>query len=121
MEFRFKLIADRKSKELMNRGSELVNNDIQSVFEKGLLEIVRYAMMGAPVDTGRLRADIGHKFNKRELKGIIYNDVKYAVHVHEGTRYMRGRPYIYNAVYDKGAVRLKRELDRKVLKEHRGL
>ena len=47
-------------------------------------KILTRAKQNAPVDTGRLRADIKAKVNKKELNGIIWNDVEYAVYVHEG-------------------------------------
>ena len=117
----FQIIISANLKELIERGAELINDDIASVFEKSMTSIVALAIKDAPVDTGRLRADIGHKFNKRELEGIIYNDVEYSVYVHEGTRYMPARPYILNAIKDKGEIQMQRDLDREVLKKYRGL
>ena len=45
-----------------------------------------------PVDTGRLRASISSAFSV--LQAIISPHTNYAVYVHEGTRFMQGRPYM---------------------------
>ncbi|XOB41797.1 MAG: hypothetical protein ACKKMS_00135 [Candidatus Nealsonbacteria bacterium] len=121
IKLKFQVKIDAKLKELVERGTELIDNDIASVFERGLVGIVASAIKDCPVDTGRLRTDIGHKFNRRKLEAIIYNTVEYSVYVHEGTRYMRTRPYILRAIKDKGEIQMRRELERNVLKEYRGL
>ena len=41
--------------------------------------------------------------------------------VHEGTRYMRARPFILDAIMNKAKVKMRRELERNLLKEKRGL
>jgi len=121
IEPRFQVVVSQNLKELITRGSELVDNDVASVFEKSLMSIIAVAMKSCPVDTGRLRADIGHRFNRRELEAVIYNTVEYSVFVHEGTRHMSARPYILNAIKDRGEVQMQRDLDREVLRKHREL
>ena len=49
-----------------------------------------------PVDTGRLRASI-FTVAKR-LSATVSTNVKYAVFVHEGTRYTRARPFMSDAL-----------------------
>ncbi len=46
-----------------------------------------------PVDTGRLRASIG--VSLRPMSATIAPHTSYAIYVHEGTRYMRARPYMF--------------------------
>lgn len=46
----------------------------------------------APVDTGRLRASIQSEV--KPTQAIVMPTVKYAIYVHEGTRYMRKRPFL---------------------------
>ena len=53
------------------------------------------AKMVTPVDTGRLRASIRVLPSLRTLEATIAPHTEYATYVHEGTRYMRGRPYMY--------------------------
>lgn len=45
-----------------------------------------------PVDSGRLRSSIHSSFGW--LKSTISTNTNYAVYVHEGTRYMTGRPFM---------------------------
>lgn len=49
-----------------------------------------------PVDTGRLRGSITWRieFVGGVLTAIIGTNVEYAIYVHEGTRYMAGRPFL---------------------------
>lgn len=49
-----------------------------------------------PVDTGRLRSSINWRLeiDSRGLAAIIGTSVEYAIFVHEGTRYMTGRPFL---------------------------
>jgi hypothetical protein len=116
-----------KSKELpgviksMEEYPETINKNIINVFKVILPEIEKYAKMDAPVDTGRLRSDIGYRINQRMMEGVIYNTVEYAFYVHEGTSRMRARPYIKNAIKDQGRIRIKRGLEKNLLKKKRGL
>jgi HK97 gp10 family phage protein len=49
-----------------------------------------------PVDTGRLRSSINWRMSLDggTLAAIIGTNVEYAIYVHEGTRYMPGRPFL---------------------------
>jgi len=107
--------------KMMERYPEMTNENIRDVFKIMLPEIERYAKMDAPVDTGRLRADIGTTFNEKELEGVVYNTVEYAIYVHEGTYKMKSRPYMRRAIFDQAAIKMKRELERNVLKDRGGL
>jgi len=95
-------------------------------FEDILLKHLREAIMGygllvergskmfSPVDTGRMRASIGTSMGimRRDVKAIIQPNVDYAVYVHEGTRYMKGRPFM-----KWGLDAYKREGDRLVIQK----
>lgn len=56
-------------------------------------------MPNIPVDTGRLRASSYSKF--APLKGEVGTNTNYDRFVHDGTRFMKGRPYLKDAVEDK--------------------
>ena len=59
---------------------------------------------GAPVATGNLRDT--HQQTIQALEGRIYPTASYAQYVHEGTRYMRARPWLaYAADTADAAVR----------------
>ena len=53
-----------------------------------------------PVDTGRLRGSINWRIvlEGGVLTAIIGTNVEYAIYVHEGTRYMAGRPFLVEGV-----------------------
>lgn len=57
------------------------------------LRIENESKQVTPVDTGRLRSSI-HVFNAGSLRAFVNTDTEYAVYVHEGTRYMRARPFM---------------------------
>lgn len=74
----------------------------------GLIEIDRVikprSMADTPVDRGRLMRSHYSKFNPYSALGFyleIGTKTPYDIFVHEGTRYMRPRRYLYNAVQEK--------------------
>ena len=69
------------------------------------LKVEKYAKREAPVDTGRLRANIHSEIEASGTVGRVTSDVDYAVYVHEGTSRMAGRPYLL-----KGLRHAKRDL-----------
>ena len=48
--------------------------------------------------TGRLRNDIAHEVRRGENAVYIGNSVKYAIFIHEGTRKMKARRYLKEAI-----------------------
>lgn len=65
------------------------------------MQVQNRARSAAPVDTGRLRASI--QMTPVQLSGStltvrVGSNVNYAVWVHEGTRFMSGRPYLTSAI-----------------------
>lgn len=120
LEFNISCKEIPKMVELLKEYPDTINANIVDVFKIVLADIERIAKMNAPVDTGRLRADIGTKLKQRELEGVVYSNISYSVYVHEGTRYMKARPYLLNAI--KGEEpKVVREMQRNALKEKRGL
>lgn len=81
--------AFRKSPTLMAR-------NLNDAIKKSIFAIQRESMLRTPVDTGRLRASHFTRFSS--LYGEVGPTAFYAIYVHEGTRYMRGRPFLKNAV-----------------------
>ena len=74
--------------------------------ERVTFKIVRFAKQVTPVKTGRLRSSIGGGSFKggsfpmgtgittKGIEGRIVTNVNYAFWVHEGTKFMRGRPFM---------------------------
>lgn len=113
-----------KSIERMANG---MNGNIENVFKSVLSDIEKKAKYLAPVDTGMLRRSIYTRVLPPEnygqgskIEGVIYDPVNYAYFVHTGTRRMKGRPFITDAIYNYGAAKIKRDLEKKILKDAKG-
>jgi HK97 gp10 family phage protein len=101
-------------KEALLKVPKDIDNGIYQALQEVLGLILSRAQHTAPVDTGRLRADIKTRVKEKELQGEIYNEVEYAVYVHEGTSRMSGRPYLRDAItQNQNAVkeRIQKRLD----------
>lgn len=59
------------------------------------------AVAACPVDTGRLRSSINVSMGGdfESAYADIGTNVEYALYVHEGTRYMEGRPFLTDALH----------------------
>lgn len=77
-------------------GRKLKSVDIPKASQEGLeayaFAIERGAKIASPVDTGRLRASIATDIGN--LRAIVAPHVDYAIFVHEGTRFMKGVPFM---------------------------
>ncbi len=64
------------------------------------IRVQTQARRNCPVDTGRLRASIGVDLvgTGAGLQATVGSNVVYARFVHDGTRYLRGRPYLADAL-----------------------
>lgn len=54
----------------------------------------RFAKQITPVVSGRLMGSIGHASILGEIAAVALTNIHYAIYVHEGTRFMRGRPFM---------------------------
>ena len=70
--------------------------ELDKAIKKTVVVIGRGSRKNTPVDTGRLRASTYEKF--RPLAGEIGTNVSYDAFVHDGTRFMKARPYLAMAV-----------------------
>ena len=72
--------------------------DIKSFLRKETEKIAfnteRFAKPITPFDTGRLRGSIGVSSLLGQIGSMVSTNVEYAIYVHEGTRYMRARPFL---------------------------
>ena len=73
--------------------------ELDRAIAKSIFAIQGTSMMNTPVDTGRLRAS--HQTMFQPLRGVLDVTAGYAVFVHEGTRYMKARPFLLDAVNDR--------------------
>lgn len=66
---------------------------VNEAIAKSVISVERESKQRTPVKTGYLRAS--HLTTLYDLKGTIEPTANYAIYVHEGTRYMRGRPFLF--------------------------
>lgn len=81
--------------KFLDGAPEKVAKILQNVIYKGSLLVERFGKQNAPVDTGRLRASISTDIHP--LTATTSTNTNYARYVHDGTRYMRGRPFMTDA------------------------
>lgn len=70
--------------------------ELNIAIQKSIFSIGRDSRIKSPVLTGRLRAS--HYETFAPLRGEVGPNTNYAFFVHEGTRYMRKRPFLLEAV-----------------------
>lgn len=99
MPVRVRVVEPRLDRLLRNTGKTGVVGS--HVFQLGV-RVSNRAKERCPVDTGRLRSSIGVtqplSLGGRRLVVRVGTNVRYAVFVHEGTRYMRARPFLREAL-----------------------
>lgn len=78
------------------RAPALMTRELNKAIQRTVLTIGRTSRQLTPVDTGRLRASTYERFSN--LKGEVGTNTEYDVFVHEGTRFMKARPYLRSAV-----------------------
>lgn len=83
-------------KQAFARFPDTVGPFLRTAATKSAFEVEGAAKKLTPVDTGRLRTSIATSLGiaNRGLSSVVQTNVFYAIYVHEGTRYMRGRPYM---------------------------
>lgn len=85
-------------KTQFNKAPEIFKTIMKSKMDMIEKVVLRGAKYYAPVDTGRLRADIRGYSNEKEA--ILESKVHYAIYVHEGTKYQQAQPYMDYAIRD---------------------
>lgn len=79
-----------------DRDVEHIKRFLSEAVMKATFLVERGAKIKSPVDTGRLRSSIQTEI--RPLTATIFPTVNYAIYVHDGTRFMAGRPFMRNAL-----------------------
>lgn len=75
-------------------GSVDVSSFLREEINKLAFGIERFGKQLSPVLTGRLRASIHTTPASSMLQAVVATGTDYAIFVHEGTRFMRGRPFM---------------------------
>jgi HK97 gp10 family phage protein len=79
------------------KSPRLMTKNLQQAISRTALIIGSQSRRNTPVRTGRLRASTYERFFAG-LKAEVGTNTNYDFFVHEGTRFMRGRPYMRLAV-----------------------
>lgn len=74
----------------------LMSKNLNQAISKSTFMVGRTSRINTPVDTGRLRASTRERVSN--LKGEVSTNTNYDIFVHQGTRFMRARPYLRNAL-----------------------
>ncbi len=74
---------------------EKMTQAMHNTITKASLLVERYGKLNAPVDSGRLRSSIFTTI--RPMSATVSTNTNYAFFVHNGTRYMTGRPFMKDA------------------------
>ena len=85
-----------------SRSPVLMTRELNKAIKTSLFAIERDSKLRTPVDTGRLRAS--HQTTFSPLRGVLEPTAEYAIYVHEGTRYMRARPFLLQSVQKNESV-----------------
>jgi hypothetical protein len=71
---------------------------VNRAIRRSVYTVQRTAIPITPIDTGALRRSEETGVSFRDFYGELFPNIEYAYWVHEGTRYMRARPFLSNAV-----------------------
>lgn len=82
------------------KSPRLMAKNLQRAIYRSALVISAQSRRNTPVDTGRLRSSTYERFYG-SLKAEIGTNTNYDYFVHEGTRFMKARPYLRLAIETK--------------------
>ena len=77
------------------KSPRIMTKNLNYAIKKSSGELTRQSQLITPHDTGRLKSSHEQRFSN--LKATIQPTAEYAVFVHEGTRFMKARPFLADA------------------------
>ncbi len=83
-----------KFQKALGKYPAIAGKNIQEALSESVFYVAGQAAQVTPIDTGKLRRGVLKGVRIETLRGIISPNVQYAIHVHEGTPKMRGRPFL---------------------------
>lgn len=100
MQITINVAAGKNIAEAFRSFPELVAPFLRKASMESAFLVERYAKLVTPVDTGRLRSSIATSLGIRDrgITSIVQTNVKYAIYVHEGTKFLRSRPFMRQGV-----------------------
>lgn len=78
------------------KAPRLMTRELTKAIQSSIFTIERDSKLNTPVDTGRLRASHQSMFSL--LRGEVGTHTNYDFFVHYGTKYIKARPYLLEAV-----------------------
>ncbi len=89
-----------KVRDAFRKFPDIIAPFLRNASQTAAFAIEREAKILSPVDTGRLRASIATSLGiaNKGIQSVVQTNVNYAVYVHEGTRFMKGRPFMQQGV-----------------------
>lgn len=97
MEVKIKITNLNEIRAAFIKAPRIMTVNLQKAIQRSIIRIGGQSRRNTPVRTGRLRASHYERFYST-LKGEVGTNTSYDLFVHEGTRFMRGRPYLRFAV-----------------------
>jgi len=82
------------------KSPRVMTKNLRKAIQKALITVQRQSIINAPRRTGFLKASHQHRMLSN-LSGYVQPTADYAIFVHEGTRFMRARPFLRQAVAEK--------------------
>lgn len=98
----FKIKNKAQIRRAFRKSPRIMSSELSRAIRKAALFVHRESALRTPVDTGRLRASHRTNFGGTGLRfrGEVSTNTDYDLFVHEGTRFMKARPYMRQAVED---------------------
>lgn len=88
-------IESKRLEAYLKKAPEVTARALSTAILKGTLMAEGIARRTSPHDTGRLASSIFTEI--RPLFGKVETDTEYAIFVHDGTRFIRARPWMKQA------------------------
>lgn len=96
-DFSVKVEGLKEAQALLKKYPQRAEEEFDKAIIASIIAVDRESKKRSPVDTGRMRSSIQHR-KIDALTGEVKTGVNYAIYVHEGTRYMSGRPFLREAI-----------------------
>lgn len=90
----FQIKGVEKLRRALRDSPQIAAPLIRDALQKSAFDVVAKTIPITPIDTGALRVSIERGVIVKQTQATISSDKNYAIYVHEGTRYMQGRPFL---------------------------
>lgn len=95
-QFNIKIKNIDQIRHAFGQAPKLMNQEMKEALNKSAIRVQSESMQRTPVLTGRLRSS--HIFatsgSGMGMQAVVYPTAQYGIFVHEGTRFMKARPFL---------------------------